>query len=344
MSRVTRKDVAEMAGVSLATVSRAVSGGGGLSLETRQRVLEMAQALGYRPRGAESSLRRIADNRNGRDRFVALVCGPTQSGFDPIFVDSLARHLGSIGKCLVLQPIDDGADIDARFSAVLEEAVGAVVVAAGTMTEGAYAGLVRIGMPVVLFGRISAAPGVDCVLAENESGGRQAAEVLRDAGRRRFAVIRRANGALSDYERERGFIAALQERGLTLAQRAYADTDIVPGLKAGIDLFRQERPPDAVFCVNDTIAFGVLQAVRSVGLRVPDDVAVIGFDDVPMASWPAFNLTTVAYPIDAAVTAITERLDVRMNGLGDDEDRVVRIPVHIVLRGTTPHGSRTATS
>ncbi|MGF1626318.1 MAG: LacI family DNA-binding transcriptional regulator [Alphaproteobacteria bacterium] len=327
MKRVTLRDVAQAAGVSASAVSRTFTPGASIAAQTRDRVLAAAKSLGYRP---NAIARGLISNRTD---LVALVTGTIASPYDPLLVDALARGLARIDKRIMLLPVDGATTVADAMEIALDYRVSGAMVAAGTMTAETSRRFASLGVPLVLAGRIGEGELVDCVCSDNLAGGRSAASLLARTGHRRIAYLGRTRNTFSDQERFQGLVEGLARHGLTLhAERRIEEA--AEDLSATMAILGGDSPPDALFCVNDALAMQALEASRLLGIRVPEDLAVIGYDDIPQARWPSFRLTTIAYPVPVTVAAILERLAARIA----DPTRprsVTRIPAELVVRDTT---------
>ncbi len=166
----------------------------------------------------------------------------------------------------------------------------------------------------------------------NAKGMRLATEELLSRGRRRFALIGGPLTFFSSGRRRAGAVDTLTKQGMSLVGEETGDYTVEGGYDAARRLFSDTRP-DALLCSNDAMAIGALTAAREMGLRVPDDMSVIGFDDIQMASWPTFNLSTVRNPIDASVDRIMELLERRLETPMKPAKTVYTEPV-LKLRGT----------
>ncbi|MCW2305845.1 LacI family DNA-binding transcriptional regulator [Rhodobium gokarnense] len=328
MTRVTIKDVARIAGVSPSAVSRVFTDGASASEATREKVLAAARDLGYRP-----SL--LARGLVGtRTNLVTLVMGRMNDPFDALFLDELAEALAARGTRLMLASAGRDAPGDSGLLQALDYKSDAVIVAAGTMSPE-HAGLcVRAGLPVILSGRVLDAPGVDSVLADNVGGGRQAADLLIRTGCRRLAYLGRGGATFSDRERYEGFSATAANAGRAVATTAVTDRDHNAVFQAATDLLAGPAPPDGLFASTDSMAVAAVEAARAVGLSVPGDIAIVGFNNVPMAARRSYRLTTIDYPISAVVSGIMDLLDSRLAD-PDRPSEIRRIPTRLVVRETT---------
>ena len=328
MRRVTIKDVAREAGVSASAVSRVFTEGASASLKTREKVLAAADLLGYRPSLLARGLVR------NRTNLVTLVMGRMTDPFDARFMDCLAESLAERGTRLMLSPAAVGAPGEEGMLQALDYQSDAVVVSAGTMSLAHSERCVRAGLPVILAGRVLETPGVDCVLADNHDGGRQAAQLLLRTGCRQLAFLGQGGATFSDRERCNGFEAAARAAGHSIVQQSVMGRDDAAAFAAATTLLSRTPRPDGIFCSNDRIAIAALEASRALGLGVPGDVAIIGFNNLPDSARRSFQLTTLDYPVNAVVAQIIELLDLRLEQPRRPSE-IRRIPTHLVVRAST---------
>ena len=329
-SPVTSFDVARLAEVSQSAVSRAFTPGASVSEPTRLKVLEAARKLGYRPNAHARSL------ITKRSRIIGLVLGYLQNLFYPAALEQLAQRLQRDGYHVLLF-VSDGQDTDELVAEILQYHVDGIVIAATTLSSGLARQCADASIPVVLFNRIMAAGSagaVSSVRSDNVSGGRMVAQFLAAAGHRRVAYIAGQEESSTNLERERGFREGLADAGLRIYARAIGNYDFEQARNATRELFagNAERP-DAVFVASDHMAFAVMDSLRfELGLRVPADVSVVGFDNVPQADWGSYRLTTVEQALEPMIEATVSLLQ---NYLRDDDippaENVV-VPVRLVLR------------
>ncbi|WP_421703118.1 LacI family DNA-binding transcriptional regulator [Aliiroseovarius sp.] len=323
--RVTAQMVADAAGVSRSAVSRAFTEGAYLDAEKRLKIQEVATELGYKPNALAAGL------QGGRSHLVAIFVGNMRSPYDTAFVRRLVGQLNARSKWPLL--IDGGGEqAESAVSEVLRYPLDALILRGGSMAEEIVTRCAKVGIPMISSGRLVMAPGVDNVCCHNAQGMRMATEELLSRGRNRFALISGPQAFFSSGRRRAGLIETLAERDMTLIGEETGDYTVEGGYDAARRLFSNARP-DALLCSNDAMAIGALTAAREMGLSVPGDMSVIGFDDIQMASWPTFNLSTVRNPIDASVDRIMELLERRLETPMKPAETVYTDPV-LKLRGT----------
>jgi DNA-binding LacI/PurR family transcriptional regulator len=202
---------------------------------------------------------------------------------------------------------------------------------------------VKNGLPVILMGRVVDQFGVDCVIADNPNGARMAAELLLRTGCTNLAYLGRGGATYSDRERRDGFLATVAAAGVSASCHAvFGGIDDKVLFAAATTLLSGANRPDAVFCGNDSLAFAVIEAARSLGISIPADLSIVGFNNVPQAGWRSFNLTTIDLPVTACISMAMQLLSRRPGG-EEYAPEVCRIPVELVVRGTTrqrPVGGR----
>jgi len=291
--RTTLADVAQAAGTTVPTVSKVLSGRSDVSSETRSRVMQIVTELGYRGRSGRS-----AASRGGRSPFVDLVLSGVEGTWANRALSGVERAAEEAGIDIVVsvaRPPDD-----AWLTRLLARRLrGAVLALVDTTTEQ-LATLAAARVPIVLLDPVSQPPStVASVGAANWAGGRAAAEHLLALGHRRFAVLAGRRTHLYSQARIDGFRSAVMQAGFDLPDERVAHTDWrrAGATEQATELLRGTTVPTAVFACSDSIALGVYDAAAALGLRIPDDVSVVGFDDLPEAQWVSPTLTTVHQPI-----------------------------------------------
>lgn len=305
----TAQDVARLAKVSQSAVSRTFTPGASVSERTRERVTAAARALGYRPNAMARTL------ITGRSRIVALVMSYLENQFYPLVIEKLSQQLQRHGYH-VLMFISGKDEPDTVLTEILQYQVDAIVMASTTLSPDLAKRCADSGVPVVLFNRVPdiSAPALrtaSTVTSDNYRGGRLAGELLVARGHRRIAFLAGLENSSTSIERERGFNDALREAGLKPCGRATGHYQFESAQQAARELFKGKRAsrPDAAFVANDHMAIAALDVLRSeLQLRVPQDVSIVGFDDVPQAGWAAYSLTTVAQSVPEMVDATVDLL------------------------------------
>ncbi|MCK0175851.1 LacI family DNA-binding transcriptional regulator [Mycolicibacterium sp. F2034L] len=324
----TSHDVARLAGVSQATVSRALSGGS-VSAATRKKILEAAATVGYVPNLGARAM------KTGRVNTVGVVVADLKNPFYPEILDALTFHLDAAGQKVTLWN-SDGPGNDAALEAINAGSVDGVIFTTVTEASAPLRAALDKHKPVVLINRTVETLGCDQVSSDNVAGGHAVAEYFLTHGRREIAFIGGPSAASTARDRFRGFAERLGSAGVQLEP----DRTLVGsfshdfGYNAVIRLLEGAERPDAIFCSNDLIAFGALDAARAAGVAVPEDLWIVGFDDIAMSAWPAFDLTTVHQPSRAMAEAGAQALLDRIRQ-PTAPYRTLTFRCHLVVRGST---------
>jgi DNA-binding LacI/PurR family transcriptional regulator len=239
----------------------------------------------------------------------------------------------------VLLFLSDNPNSDELVNEILQYHVDGIILAATTLSSSIAQRCADAAIPVVLFNRVMAkgsAGAVSSVRSDNIAGGRAVARYLADSGHERIAFIAGNEESSTNLERERGFREGLADRGLRIWARAVGNYDFELARMATLDLFagKGERP-DAVFVASDHMAFAVMDTLRhELGLRVPEDVSVVGFDNVPQAAWPSYRLTTVEQPLGPMIEATVDLLQRHLRQDAHVGGENVTVPGELIIRGS----------
>ena len=325
--KVTAQDVARLAGVSQSAVSRVFTPGASVSPQTVRKVRSAADQLGYRPNVLARSL------ITGRSRIIGLVVAYLENYFYPEALEKLSNALQAKGyHVLVFMASQKAGNIDGVLDEILDYQVDGIVMASVAMSSDLAARCRSAGVPVVLFNRSQDDERLSAVTSDNLAGGRRIAELLAAGGHRRIGHVAGWEGASTTRDRERGFRDGLAEAGLALAAREVGNYNLEDARQAARRMFDRPDRPDAVFVANDHMAFAVMDVLRfELGLSVPGDVSVVGYDDVPPAAWPAYDLTTVRQRANAMVA---ETVAILLDNIENPAapPRRVAIPGPLVVR------------
>jgi DNA-binding LacI/PurR family transcriptional regulator len=326
--RATSYDVAAAADVSQSTVSRAFSGSGKVSSEVLERIQDAARKLGYRP----SELARTLISR--KSNMVGLVMGNTNNPFYPAVMSEFTQELQKIGRRVLLFSVPAGQDVDAVLPEVLQYHVAGVIIASATISSKMARMLKSEGTPTLVFNRAIYQGSVNSVCCANEPAARLVAQRLLKAGHKRFAMVGGQADTSTHIERRRAFAETLAHAGIDSFDEDSGLNSYEGGYAAGLRLLKKKRRPDAIFCVCDIAALGLLEAARhELGLDVPGDVSIVGFDDIPEASWPSYSLTTVRQPVKKMVAESLSLLLGQIDGK-EPARKTVRIPGELIVRSS----------
>ncbi|GIF47399.1 LacI family transcriptional regulator [Asanoa ferruginea] len=320
--------VAQLAGVSATTVSHALNGRRPVSAETRRRIMDAIAELGYRPNVVARGL------RAGRSLTIGLVIPDITNPFYPVLARGVQDVLGPAGYDEIITNTNGVRDLErAALDKMISRQVDGVAFAVFHTHADDLQPVIDAQIPVVRLGGRAAQTGVDLVHSDDEGGAREAVRHLIHNGYRRIAFICGPAAEGPAAERVAGYRAALAEAGIGPQQNMVVHTDFSrAGGAHGVEkLIRQRKRPDAVLCANDMMAIGALDAARERGLRVPDDLAVMGFDDIEAATLVTPQLTTIANPAREIGMACARLLLDRINGVAGPPKEIV-IPTRLVRR------------
>ena len=329
-AQATSLDVARLAGVSQSAVSRCFTAGASVSDAMRDKVQEAARKLGYQPNAHARSL------ITGRSRIIGLVLSALENLFYPAVLERLAQRLQQDGYHLLIF-IGDNANSDDLVEEILQYNVDGIVMGATTLSSALAQRCADASIPVVLFNRVMAsgsAGAVSSVRSDNVGGGREMARFLVAGGHKRIAYIAGREDSSTNLEREQGFREGLAELGQRIYARAIGNYDVDQARQAARDLFASAADrPDAVFVAGDLMAIVVLDTLRhELGLAVPQDVSVVGFDNVPQAAWASYELTTFEQPVQPMVEATVALLQSYLREAQTPPSRNLVVPGQLIIR------------
>ncbi|MDB5921037.1 MAG: transcriptional regulator, LacI family [Massilia sp.] len=327
---ITSKEVARIAGVSQATVSRVFANRGNVHETTVNRIRQIASELGYRPNAMARAM------RTSRSGTVGVVVSRLGNPLYPIMLQILGAKMVAAGLRMVVWSTDEG-DEGSAVDAVKEGSVDGVLMMTATVGSLSIQEVVKTGVPVVLINRVVDGVPLDQVESDNKAGGALVAQYFAAAGRRRIALISGPQQASTIRNREAGFRKELAIRGLPLENplAIHADSfSYQAGFEAGIRLLELAKPPDSIFCANDVLALGARDAARRMRISVPEDLWLVGYDDIDMACWDAFDLTTIRQPLNEMSQIAVDLLVKRIGGSTDAPSRTV-LPNDLIIRGST---------
>ncbi|BCL70777.1 LacI family transcriptional regulator [Vibrio nigripulchritudo] len=327
--KVTSTQVAKLAGVSQSAVSRVFTPGANVSKRMSEKVRAAADKLGYRPNALARSL------ITGKSQIIGLVVTYLENQFYPQAIERLSNELQKYGyHILIFMASNDNKNTQTVIDELLDYQVDGIITASVGLSNDLTARCEAAGIPIVLFNRQQDCDHISGVCSDNVSGGRKLAELLVNAGHKRIAHIAGWESASTQRDREAGFMYGLQMAGQTLYAREVGNFDFDEAKEATRRMFAGEDIPDAVFVANDHMAFAVMDVLRhELKLRIPEDVSVVGYDDVPLSAWSSYDLTTIRQPVDRMVEETVRTLLSHIDE-PDSEARRISIDGPLVLRGS----------
>ena len=330
-SQVTTRDVARLAGVSQSTVSRALRGDPRISTETQASVSAAAQRLSY---GAS----RHTAYPKLPSRTVAVVVSDIQNPFYPELLDTLQTELGFLDiRALLFNQRTSTIMTPALMSQVEQHSVDGLILTSVSTSWTLPEKLSSGKIPCVLLNRLIDDAVIDSVSADNVDGGQQAAEHLIRLGHRSIGMVNGPADISTHRDRRRGFLEGCRRHAGVVVHEAPpppSEYSHATGLHSAQRILRAHPEVTAIFCTNDLMAYGALSAARREGRKVPEDISVIGFDDIEMSSWDVLSLSTIHHPLREMAKAASQRLADIMGGDDRGEPQHLVLPVHVVYRST----------
>lgn len=339
----TLSDIASTIGVAPMTVSRVVNGKGYVSPETREMVMKAVAEMNYRPNGLARSLKRQ------KTETVGLVLGDISNPYSTEIANAVREALSARGFNLFICISEHSAKEDiAAFNSLVDHNVDGIVVATRSNKEGdeRLAWIADRNVPVVVVGRDFHHDSVDSISADNFKGGFEATQHLIDLGHKRIAFIGASLNNRGSLKRLQGYLSALTEHGLPVDERlitgsretiseapGYSTETIgYEGMKRLLSL---PKRPTAVFARNDFTAVGAMTAIKEAGLSIPENIAVVGFDDTPLALHTVPPLTTIRQPMRIQGRLAAELLLRRITSIEPVESENRVLECELIVRQST---------
>ncbi|WP_417318781.1 LacI family DNA-binding transcriptional regulator [Emcibacter sp.] len=321
-------DVARLAGVSIAAVSRTFTPGSSVSPKMAERVRKAARQLSYVPNNLASSL--ITQRTN----IVALMLPNFVNQIYSALLSEASLRLEEIDKQLLLFTPFNDSDLDRTLQRMLEYQVDAIVIAAASISSHMAALCHGRDVPVVMLGRHMPNLPVHSVRGNAEDGGTKAAKLLLSGGGKRFGIISGDQTYMTMVERQQAILQCLRVTN-DIENVAIVDGKLTyeGGYQAALEIMRGEDRPDSLFCLTDIMALGAMDAIRhNLNLRIPEDVAVIGFDDIPEAAHESYNLTTVRTPVRQMIHHMMDLISLETP---QDPPQTILIDAELIIRSST---------
>lgn len=302
-SAVTSSQVAEHAGVSQSAVSRTFTPGASISPKTRAKVLAAAKELGYRPNAIARSL------ITNRSRIIAVVMAYLENLFYPDVLEELGRRLAAENYHVLLFTGFNDRDSDPVFDQLMQYRVDGIILASTSLSSELAEECETAGIPVVLFNRTTEKDVVSSVTTKNFEGGRLVGEFLVAGGHRTFGYISGLANSSTNRDRFMGYEEALARHGIDHIEVRTGNYSRTEAQVAARELLSLPNRPEAIFVANDHMAVAVMDVARyEFGISIPEDLSIVGYDDVGPARWPSYGITSVTQPIGGMVEATVDIL------------------------------------
>lgn len=322
---LTSRQLAALIGVSQSAVSRAFTPGSSISAERRERILQAAREYGYQPNAIASML------STRRTNIVGIVVSDMQNPFYPLLIERLTQGLQRVGLQSLLFNITPGASVEEQLHAIRTYNVDGVVIISATVLNARAIAWATEGRRAILLNRLGH-DDITTICCDNVEGARVLVDHLFDVGCRRVGYVAGLTKSTIGMTRYGAFTSRLAELGMRLAgtasQEAYS---YEAGWNGALALLSDD--PDAIFFASDILALGGLDALKREG--VATHIAAVGFDDIPMAAWPGYSLTTYRQPLDDIVATTVDLLVAKESAPA----QLHSLPGELVIRATTvPEG------
>ena len=319
-NKITSLQVALRAGVSQSAVSRVFTPGASASKKTAERVRKAAEELGYRPNILARSL------ITGKNRMIGLLVSYMANQFYLEAIEKLSSALQNQGyHVLMFVASNDDEKTEIVMNELLDYQVAGIITASVSMSSSLTERCEAAGIPAVMFNRIQDDERLSGVSSDNFEGGRKVAEFLIRGGHEKIGYIAGWEGASTQRDREAGFLKGLAQGGHSLCGRAIGNFHYEQAQVAAREIMAAPNAPDAIFVANDHMAFAVMDVIRyELGMSVPGDVSIVGYDDVALAAWPSYDLTTVR---QSAEEMVNETVDILLRHIERPESTPRRVAI-----------------
>jgi LacI family transcriptional regulator len=327
--RPTIITLAREAGVAPSTISRALKGDTRISAKTRASIARLAKELGYTPHASARTL------SSGRSGLIGVVVGASTNPFYTELLHEAVRQAAEREMRLLIIHAGAGPIENRTADALLQYQVDGCLMTSVELPSLVASVCSANGVPVVMVNRVARVHS-SAVSCDNRHGAAELAELLLRGGHRRIALVRTSSSSSTGQERDAGFTEYLEQAGQRPTLRLDGRSTYEGGFEAGrhIAALPGCERPDAVFSVSDIMAFGVLDALRLAGLRVREDLAVVGFDGLPQAARQIYDLTTVEQPLSAMIGRALDLLRARMVDPALP-DETVSLRGRLIIRGSS---------
>ncbi|MEC2073358.1 LacI family DNA-binding transcriptional regulator [Alkalihalophilus marmarensis] len=325
--KVTSTDVAKLAGVSQSTVSRVYGSGTNVSEKKRKQILEAAEMLGYQPNALARGL------ITNKTRMIGIVMRNIQNPFYPEVLEKFHKCLSKHGYHILFINSEHNLVGEDEINHLIEYHVEGVIITDALLTSSAVQRLIKNEIAVVLFNRYIENPDCSAVFCDNYFAGQEIGRYLIASGHKHFAFISGPLNTSTSIDRKKGFEEAVHKGGISDIHIEIGNYSYESGFEAAKKILNSGNLVDCIFCGNDITALGAIDAAKQLGFQVPNDLSIVGFDDITMARWPSYSLTTWKQPIDDMVNAAVQLL---LDEISEKENKVITksFPGELVIRGS----------
>lgn len=326
-------DVAEMLGVSKSTVSRVINGNEGVGLELRKKVMDFINEIGYQPSTLAQSLSK------GRMNIVALILGDIRNPFYADLAFNIQRILNDNSYMVMVLNSEYNIERELEFLKLTEQFNFAGLILITAQEEIIEDRLKNMNLPKVLVNRILPHYTGDSVLIDNFQAGYQATMHLIELGHRHIGFIKGPGVSSASSQRFAGYRQVLQNYGLPFEEECVfiSDLKLETGRSLADDFCKLEKRPSAMVIVNDMTAIGFMDGCRNAGIRIPEDLSIVSFDNIAMASMYGIELTTISQHVDEMGEKAAHLMLKQLNDKDAKPERIIMEPTLIVRKTTCEH-------
>jgi DNA-binding LacI/PurR family transcriptional regulator len=326
---ITQKEVADKAGVSLSAVSRAFTVGASISPKTREKIEVAANELGYKPNILAQSL------MTNQTRLIGILSSNFENPAFTEVLDLITKELQSRNYRSLVENLSSESKPEDVLERLLQYRVDGVLFLSSVLPTIFAEVCAKAKLPAaIIFGRASTDGPINTVSADNYNGGKMGVELLIEHGYRKIAFLGGPINATTTIDRKKSIITTLKEYGLELSAIEHCDAySYASGRDKSLTLLKEHPYIDAVFCGDDILAIATLDSARDLGMQCPEDLGVLGFNDMTMASWGAYNLTTIQQPIKDIVVAAVDIIIERIKYPNLSTEKRL-LPCKVIERGT----------
>lgn len=316
-----------MAGVSQSTVSRVFAGGANVSEKKRKKVLEIADKLNYQP---NAQARSLITRKTG---IIGIVMRNIRDPFYSAVLEIFYNRFAPLGYHLIFINSENEEIQEKEINKLLEYNVEAVIITDAVLSSAAAQKFERADINVVLFNRYAKNSKSSAVFCDNYMAAKQIALYLVETGHQHFAFISGPINTSTTVDRLRGFEEVLKEKRIKNFTIQHGNYTYEGGFNATQELLANNRNIDSIFCVNDITAIGAMDAIRTFGLEIPDDISVVGFDNIRPTGWTPYKLTTWEQPLEEMVTSTVEIITDKINGRSTGR-KILKMKGQLIVRNT----------
>jgi DNA-binding LacI/PurR family transcriptional regulator len=325
---ITSVDVAHYANVCQATVSRVLNRKGNVRKETEAKVLAAVQKLGYQPNAIARSL------INRKTDIVAMIAVNSSHSFYTNIINTFSIRMSQEGKRLLYFQVKFDEDLEEIFKQIHQYQVDGMIILSASISPWITAEVERINLPMAVFNRQVYSNNVYSVCSDNIEASRMVADYLIGKGHKSFGFLGSTSIENISVDRQKGFTERLRERGFRDPRVEFGMFTYKSGWEAMERMAASGKLPGAIFSSNDLMAMGAMDFIRNrLGLSIPRDIAIIGFDAIEEGSWMSYNLTTVEQPIAKMIDTLCDYLLKKMR-TGKVKEKIDLFSCRILERGT----------